>query len=191
MLGVRGQWLTVHQYGERTLRLVDADAKCKRITISDNGRGMDWKGLHNFFVMHGENLDRKQGKAGRGRFGTGKAAAFGIAGLLRITTVHEGKLSRVELRRAEIQSMTSGEEIPVKVLDKEIQTSKVNGTLIEIEEIHLRSIDQAAIIRFIEWASCSLAKNASVTVNNHICEVSDLPSRGLLGSLQREIAVKS
>jgi hypothetical protein len=154
---------------------VTLEAKRKRLTISDNGRGMDWAGLHNFFVMHGENLDRKQGRAGRGRFGTGKAAAFGIAGLLRITTVRNGKLSKVELRRAEVEAMTSGQEIPVKVLERESPTSEANGTLVEIEGIHLRSIDQAGIIRFIERHLARWPKNASVMVNNHVCEVSEPP----------------
>ena len=154
---------------------VTLEAKRKRIAISDNGRGMDWEGLHNFFVMHGENLDRKQGRAGRGRFGTGKAAAFGIAGLLRITTVRNGRLSKVELRRAEVEAMTSGQEIPVKVLERESPTSEANGTLVEIEGIHLRSIDQSGIIRFIERHLARWPKNASVTVNNHVCEVSEPP----------------
>jgi HSP90 family molecular chaperone len=57
---------------------VKLDSKARRIRISDNGRGMTLEGLQNFFVMHGENLDRKSGAPGRGRFGTGKSAAFGI-----------------------------------------------------------------------------------------------------------------
>ena len=72
------------------------DSKRKCIRISDNGRGMDWASLQNFFVMHGENIDRKQGRPGRGRFGTGKSAAFGIADKLQITTCAEdaGRLLR-------------------------------------------------------------------------------------------------
>ncbi len=58
---------------------VVVDTKQKRMVVSDNGRGMTLDGLKNLFVMHGENVDRKQESAGRGRFGTGKAAAFGIA----------------------------------------------------------------------------------------------------------------
>src|ERR1043166_5670304 len=66
---------------------VQLDSKNKKVVIADNGRGMNWAGLQNFFVMHGENIDRKEGRPGRGRFGTGKSAAFGIASMLRITTV--------------------------------------------------------------------------------------------------------
>lgn len=69
---------------------VTIESKAKKITIEDNGRGMDWEGLRNFFIMHGENIDRKLGRPGRGLFGTGKSAAFGIADRLRITTVRGG-----------------------------------------------------------------------------------------------------
>src|SRR5262245_26927996 len=58
---------------------VRIDDRKKRISIADNGRGMMWSDLENFFIMHGENLDRKAGRMGRGMFGTGKSAAFGIA----------------------------------------------------------------------------------------------------------------
>jgi len=75
---------------------VKLNSKAKSISVTDNGRGMDWEGLQNFFVMHGENIDRKQGTGGRGRFGTGKSAALGIADLMRITTVKNQKRSQVE-----------------------------------------------------------------------------------------------
>src|ERR1700674_1836756 len=48
----------------------------KGINIWDNGRGMSAVDLEHFFRMHGENLDRLAGRAGRGKFGTGKSAAF-------------------------------------------------------------------------------------------------------------------
>ena len=48
----------------------------QQIVISDNGRGMSSADLSHFFQMHGENLDRKQGRPGRGKFGTGKSAVL-------------------------------------------------------------------------------------------------------------------
>src|SRR6185295_9621591 len=48
------------------------------VTIADNGAGMDHDGLAHFFTMHGENRERRKGIPGRGKFGTGKSAAFGI-----------------------------------------------------------------------------------------------------------------
>src|SRR5436309_12120320 len=99
---------------------VQLDSKNKKIVIADNGRGMDWAGLQNFFVMHGENIDRKEGRPGRGRFGTGKSAVFGIAATLRITSVRKLKRSIVELSRADIETMTSEDPIPVRKVEKEI-----------------------------------------------------------------------
>ena len=49
------------------------------LKISDNAAGMTRQELRNFFMMHGENIQRSRGKRVRGRFGTGKCAAFGIA----------------------------------------------------------------------------------------------------------------
>jgi hypothetical protein len=153
---------------------VSLESRKKRIVVIDNGRGMDWQGLQNFFVMHGENIDRLQGRPKRGRFGTGKSAAFGIADVLRVTTVHNGKRSKVELRRSNINAMTSEDPIPVKTIECEEPTSQPNGTMVEIEGIHLRSLNQAGIIQFIER---HLAKwrNATVYVNNHECEFTEPP----------------
>jgi len=154
---------------------VTLDSKKNRIAIQDNGRGMDWVGLHNFFVMHGENIDRREGRIGRGMFGTGKSAAFGIADVLRITTVKGCRRSKVELKRSEIQKMKSDDPISVKVIEREIASSVPDGTLIEIEGIHLRSLDQAAIIHYIERHLARWPKNATVFVNNHVCEFNEPP----------------
>src|SRR5947207_10763825 len=54
-------------------------ARDSELTVSDNGRGMSGSDLHRFFTMHAENFDRLKGRMGRGKFGTGKSAAFGIA----------------------------------------------------------------------------------------------------------------
>lgn len=154
---------------------VTLDSKKKKITITDNGRGMRWTGLQNFFVMHGENVDRMQGRPGRGRFGTGKSAVFGIATVLRIISVCDGKRSVVELNRVEIEKMTSEDPIPVRKVEKEVATNQPNGTIIEIEDIHLRSLDQAGIIHYIERHLAKWPKNASVFVNNHECEFEEPP----------------
>ena len=161
--------------GTNPLVKVTLDSRKKKIAIQDNGRGMDWAGLHNFFVMHGENLDRREGRIGRGMFGTGKSAAFGIGDVLRITTVRNGKRSKVELKRSEIEKMKSEDPISVKVSEREMTTLEANGTLIEIEDVHLRSLDQAAIIHYIERHLARWPKNTTVFVNNHECEFSEPP----------------
>ncbi len=161
--------------GTNPIVRVRLDARQKRITIEDNGRGMDWAGLENFFVMHGENVDRKAGRPGRGRFGTGKSAAFGIGDTLRITSTRNGKRSRVELTREDLVGMDTGDPVPVKVLEREIKTDATNGTTIEIEGLHLRTLDQAGIVAYIERHLAHWPKSVTVFVNNHECEFTGPP----------------
>lgn len=160
--------------GTNPIVKVTLDSKAKRVVIDDNGRGMDWKGLRNFFIMHGENIDRAKGKPGRGRFGTGKSAAFGIAGVLRITTIQNNKRSIIELKRKDVEALRSEDPIPVKKIEKEAPTSQRNGTRIEIEDIYLKSLDQAAIMKYIE-RHLAKWKNATVLVNNYECEFTEPP----------------
>lgn len=163
------------EIGRSAIVYVLLDGKKKKMVVSDNGRGMDWEGLQNFFVMHGENIDRKEGRPGRGRFGTGKSAVFGIADVLRITSVCKGKRSIVELTRKDIDSMNSGDPIPVRTIVKEEPSEEDNGTKIEIEKIHLRSLDQTGVIRFIERHLARWPRDSVVYVNNHECIVSEPP----------------
>lgn len=181
---------------------VRLDGKRKRITIQGNGRGMDWDALENeFFVMHGENVDRKAGKPGRGMFGTGKSAAFGVGDVLRLTTVRDGKRSKVELRRVDIEAMEGGDPIPVRELERGVPASEENGTLVEIEGVHLRSLDQAAVIAYVERHLAHWRKDVTVMVNNHQCEVHEPPvervetfhpgdeARELLGDVELKVKV--
>ena len=165
--------------GTNPIVRVTLDSKNKKIVFTDNGRGMDWAGLQNFFVMHGENIDRKEGRPGRGRFGTGKSAAFGVGSLLRITTVRNRKRSTVEISRADIERMTSEDPIPVRKLEKEVSTSQPNGTIVEIEGVYLRSLDQPGIIHYIERHLARWPKNATVFVNNHECEFQEPPIKDI------------
>lgn len=178
---------------------VVVDTKQKRMVISDNGSGMTLQGLKNFFVMHGENVERKQGKPGRGRFGTGKSAAFGIANSLRITTVRDGKRSIVELTRADIEAARTDEgpveSVPVRVLAAEQTADEANGTVIEIDGIKLAKLDPQAIVGFVErhlavWPN----KDAVVTVNGRICEYHEPPirfERSFITGSSRRIGTRS
>ncbi len=167
------------QYVDRSVSpvvRVRLDSKRHVITIEDNGRGMSWDDLdNNFFVMHGENPDRLAGEPGRGRFGTGKSAAFGIGDVLRLTTVKAGKRTKVELRRADLEAMNSVDPVPVKTIERETATSQANGTLIEIENVHLRSLDQPAVIHYIERHLARWPRDVTVIVNNHECEFAEPP----------------
>jgi hypothetical protein len=153
---------------------VTVDTKNHKIKISDNGRGMTFADLHRYFQMHGENIERKKGAQGRGVFGTGKSAAFGIANLLRVITVRNGARSTVELTRAAIESKDADRHVPVTILEKGLPTSAPNGTVIEIEKIQLKRIDPNSIIRHIE-RHIAHWPNATVFVNMHKCEFVEPP----------------
>lgn len=151
---------------------VSIDARGKRIVISDNGRGMTSEDLSRYFQMHAENIDRKKGKAGRGMFGTGKSAAFGIGDCLTLTTARNGLRCKVRLQRSDIEAAEDGTSIPVKVLERDVKTAAPNGTVVEVEGIHLKKIDTGSVTRHIErhiqhWP------NATVIVNRHECRVQE------------------
>jgi len=166
--------------GVRPVVKVIIDNKKRKITIADTGRGMDLEGLKNYFTMHGENIDRKASKRVRGFFGTGKSAAFGIANVLRISSVRNGKRSVVELTKKDIQAVTTGDKIPVRVLEQGRATRDSNGTVVEIEDIHLQNIDQASIIEFIERHLARWSKDAAVFVNTHECEYREPPVKEII-----------
>jgi hypothetical protein len=129
---------------------VQVDVEKQRIRITDNGRGMRVEDLRRFFTMHGENEDRKQGKAGRGYFGTGKSAAFAIADELRITTVREGRRSVVELSRRDLEAARSGAPVPIREIEIETPCGEPNGTSVEITKLKPIKLDRLEISRTLE-----------------------------------------
>lgn len=172
--------LVVWEYVSNGLQYVDPGVtpevrvrlqpKKRRLSIQDNGTGMSLADLQNFFVMHGENRDRKRGKQGRGRFGTGKAAAFGIANRLVVTTVRDGKRSKVSLDREDIDRVSDGGEIPVRILEREVETGEPNGTLVEVEQIHLKTLHKREIIRSVEQHISRWVGDVTVFVDGQQCE---------------------
>ena len=181
---------------------VNIDQSQKRMTIKDNGRGMNFLDLENYFTMHGENIDTKAGRPGRGMFGTGKSAAFGIANLLRVTTMKNGKRSTVELDREDIERPESAKTVPITVLEREVPTDEPNGTVVEVCGINLKSIDTNAIKRKIEKQIAFWKKGVTVFVGTHQCQyvepsvrfekeflASDSPFAEQLGEVTLRVAV--
>ena len=148
---------------------VAVDASDRTISISDNGRGMSVDDLEHFFQMHGENLDRLSGRPGRGKFGTGKSAAFGIGNRLKIETCRGGIRNVVELNRKAIDR-SSGEDIPVTWLVRDEPSTATNGTTVTIGEIFLSRLRTNEIIEYIERnLQAFRAQLPSVAVNDHVC----------------------
>jgi hypothetical protein len=149
---------------------IDIDNRRKSIIIRDNGRGMDSDGLSNFFTMHGENIDRKQGIQGRGKFGTGKSAAFGIGKKLTVSSVVDNIQNTIALHRADIDK-SGGGEIPVQVVESNVKLEgAMNGTVISIEEIFVSKIDSLKIIKKVEKHLQSFRHSSpEILVGDHIC----------------------
>lgn len=143
------------------------------ITIADSGRGMSEADLQHFFTMHGENRERRSGHTGRGKFGTGKSAAFGIANQLEVETIYDGSLNKVRLTREAIDAST-GQDIPLEWLVRNERTTHPHGTVVTISDIQISHLSTTAIIEYIERNLVPF-RHASpqVAVNSHVCEYSE------------------
>jgi hypothetical protein len=141
------------------------------IRIADNGRGMSVPDLE-----HGENLERRAGRPGRGKFGTGKSAAFGIANTLHVDTARNGKRNVVRLNRDMI-SASNGDNIPVDWAVKDESTDDPNGTTVSILDINLDKVRRASIIEYVErHLQVFRAKSPDVAIDDHICTYRDPPT---------------
>src|ERR1017187_4527324 len=117
----------------------------RTITISHNGRGMG------------------------GKFGTGKAAAFGIAKCLRVDTVRDGLRNTVCLTRDMVER-SDGKEVSLEWLTRNERVGEQNGTVVVIEDIVLSQIRTAPIIEYIErHLQAFRAITPEVAVNEHVC----------------------
>jgi hypothetical protein len=144
--------------------------RLKVIEVRDNGRGMNSDGLRQYFTMHGENIDRLRGRPGRGKFGTGKSAAFGIGKFLRIDTRRNGFRNVVELHRDTIEA-SKGDDIDLSWVVRDEPTEFANGTTVTIQEIFLPKLSITPIIEYIErHLQVFRALMPQMAVNDHVCQ---------------------
>lgn len=154
--------------------IVVVDITSQYVKISDNGRGMSREELRSFFQMHGENMQRRRGKRVRGRFGTGKSAAFGLANNLSIDTCQNGLRNVVGLHRNDIENAKSGEPFPVRDVLINEQADTDDGTSIQITEFNTSTnVDQ--IITYIERHLSRYRQRARVSINGHECQFAEPP----------------
>ena len=150
--------------------IVAVEITSHEVSISDNSRGMSRKELSGFFQMHGENFLRKQGKRVRGRFGTGKSAAFGLANSLRLDTIQAGLRNIVELHRKDIEQAQSGAPFSVRDIEVNQSTDEDDGTIVVIREFNIKRPDIDKIIAYVERHLSRYRTRAHVTVNGHVCK---------------------
>lgn len=130
---------------------IAASGPQRRITIADDASGMSRELLRSFFTMHGENVQRRAGRKVRGRFGTGKIAAFGRADRLRVDTVQRGSRNVVELAKSDLENARPGRPIRVREVVIDEPTEAADGTLVSIEGLHRGTrVDRAEIVRYLQ-----------------------------------------
>ena len=171
----------IWEYVVNSLQYIDAglqpevdvlvDPKAKTVTIRDNGGGMDHEGLTHFFTMHGENQARRRGVPGRGKFGTGKSAAFGIGTALTVETVHNEVRQRVYVDRAMIES-AEGDAVTVRFdVHDEPAPGVANGTEILISGVAAKLAREPIVSLIERHLSAFRTSSPVVTVNGRPCEI--------------------
>jgi len=149
---------------------VEVKVSKERIVIADNGYGMSREELRNFFRMHAENIRRGKGESVRGRYGTGKCAAFGIADALRVETIQNAILNTVELSRKDIEQSKSGKPFSVRDIVVDKPTTQEDGTRVIISQVNIKNIELPATIAYIERHLGRQLHNNTVAINDHVCE---------------------
>ena len=140
------------------------------VSIADDGSGMTFAELSNFFQMHGENIQRKRGRTVRGKFGTGKSAAFGVANTLQIETVRDGKRNIVELHRTDVESARDGRPIPVRELAVDQPAPGVSsGTTIRIRDLLDDDLDEQEVRLYLEKLLGQHLRTHKVRLNGRPC----------------------
>ena len=147
---------------------VSLNKKNKMIQIKDNGHGMDTDRINQFLTMHGEQISDNR-KIKRGKFGSGKSAAFGIADTLEVETVSNGKLNKFKLTKEQLQN-SDGNSINPEIALSNVETEAQDGTLITISEINV-PFHQEEVIKQIERNLPQLmGYDPEIVVNDHICK---------------------
>jgi len=124
-----------------------------RLVIADDARGMDDIDLRRFFSMHAENEARRRGRSTGGRFGTGKAAAFGIGTSLQVETCRKGRRWVVRLDKSEIEAAARANRRPrPQILVNGEPTNDANGTTIIISGL-TKAADAPKIIQWLRRRS--------------------------------------
>lgn len=136
------------------------DGEQKSISVSDDGVGMSFDELNNFFLMVGRNRRLELGKdetdSGRkvlGKKGLGKLSMFGIGRKITVTTIKDGIKNSFVMSYDEISNLGNGEYKP-HIIDYQVPTGEKSGTTILIEtlsrksDFDLRGLHDSLLSRF-------------------------------------------
>lgn len=173
--------LVVNGYDADATR-IDVDIKADKITIIDNGSGMDEKEIRDEYMMLGSDHKRivkKTPKFGRlpiGNKGIGKLAGLGVANRITVITTKNGKRHRYQIDREELNKAKTLDEA-YNNLTVEPCDGEQSGTVIELTKIY-------SYVRIdIEEVRGNLAReieqdhNFQIYVNGRKCHIKDIPAK--------------
>lgn len=117
----------------------------KSITVKDDGCGMSSADIQNKFLVIGRNRrqddgDKPTSRFGRfatGKKGLGKLALFGLAKMIIVDTIHEGRRNKFTLDW-EVLLSSKGSYKPIWEITDE-STNLANGTTIKLSELKRQS----------------------------------------------------
>lgn len=123
------------------LKFNEVGGKPASIYVVDNGDGMDAADIQGRFLVIGRNRrkhegDRPTGKHGRlatGKKGLGKLALFGLAKVITVDTVKNGKRNRFSLDW-DVLMNSDGAYNPIAEI-RDSKTNKENGTTIKLSTL--------------------------------------------------------
>lgn len=116
------------------------------ITVTDDGQGMTWEDVQEHYLLIGRDRRAEEGNltgGGRlvmGRKGLGKLAGFGIARVVEVRTVRNGRLTHF---RMDFEEMTRGGRAPLvaryePTVLADRATDESNGTKVLLHNLLLR-----------------------------------------------------
>lgn len=112
------------------------------ISVKDDGTGMTWEDIDAKYMVVGRNARKtegsKTGKLGRKRMahkGLGKLAGFGIADIVEVASVRNGKKTRFVMDYSAIEKLDLGNNYTVKVEEDNESTNEPDGTLVTLKKL--------------------------------------------------------
>lgn len=157
--------------------------KNSTITIKDDGNGMSKDFIKNFYMQIGSNNRKGREKSPKfkrpliGSKGIGKLAGLGIANIMYIETVNNGRKCKFEINRKKLDAKgVSLESIDIPLIEE--KTRESNGTIVYLKELlpHVSTISDEELRTFFV-KEFGFPKKFCVFVNGQRYTIEDVPGR--------------
>lgn len=131
------------------VKVILNDNDDKIIKVIDNGHGMTFRDINTKFLKIGRNRRKDAGahltiqktESGKrdaiGKKGIGKLSFFGIASLVEVETIRDGKLNKFLLDWEDL--LESGQDYKPTIIIHDQETEKASGTSITLKKITRKS----------------------------------------------------